>query len=87
MGHGWAWGSCAKPWTSTPVRRIETLLDRLPCMALAVGIALRALFGAFPDLALAVPESELVPQSSFIAHGYQRLPVILRPAEVVAAAV
>ncbi|MFI6611033.1 hypothetical protein [Streptomyces sp. NPDC050507] len=56
-------------------------------MALAVGIALRALFGAFPDLALAVPGSELVPQASFIAHGYQRLPVILRPAEVVAAAV
>lgn len=49
--------------------------------------ALRALFGAFPDLALAVPESELVPQASFIAHDYQRLPVIPRPAEVVAAAV
>ncbi|MGW2659077.1 cytochrome P450, partial [Streptomyces sp. NPDC001478] len=42
-------------------------------------IALRALFDAFPDLALAVPEDQLVPQASFIANGYRELPVVLRP--------
>ncbi|WP_326656206.1 cytochrome P450 [Streptomyces sp. NBC_00385] len=56
-----------------------------PLGRMEADIALRALFGAFPDLALAVPESALVPQASFIAHGYQQLPVILRPAEVAAA--
>ncbi|MGW0940606.1 cytochrome P450 family protein [Streptomyces sp. NPDC002666] len=56
-----------------------------PLGRMEADIALRALFGAFPDLALAVPESELVPQASFIAHGYQQLPVILRPADVAAA--
>ncbi|WP_326673686.1 cytochrome P450 [Streptomyces sp. NBC_01257] len=56
-----------------------------PLGRMEAGIALRALFDAFPDLALAVPVSELVPQASFIANGFQRLPVILRPAAVAAA--
>lgn len=52
-----------------------------PLGRMEADIALRALFGAFPHLALAVPGSELVPQASFIANGYQQLPVILRPVE------
>lgn len=56
-----------------------------PLGRMEADIALRALFAAFPDLALAVPESELVPQASFIANGYRELPMILRPAEVASA--
>lgn len=42
--------------------------------------ALRALFTRFPDLALAVPASDLRPAESFISNGHRELPVILRPA-------
>ncbi|MEU3609910.1 cytochrome P450 [Streptomyces sp. NPDC035033] len=41
--------------------------------------ALPALFAAFPDLRLGVPEEELRPVESFIAHGFRALPVVLRP--------
>lgn len=41
------------------------------------GIALPALFGRFPDLALAVPAGELVPEATFIMNGYRELPVRL----------
>lgn len=57
-----------------------------PLGRMEADIALRALFDAFPDIELAVPRDELVPQQSFIANGYQRLPVVLRPAAVPAAA-
>ncbi|MGW5736741.1 MULTISPECIES: cytochrome P450 family protein [Streptomyces] len=42
-------------------------------------IALRGLFERFPDLALAVPASDLRPGESFISNGHRELPVILRP--------
>lgn len=42
-------------------------------------IALRALFHRFPDLTLAVPESDLRPLESFISNGHQQLPTVLRP--------
>ncbi|MER5898175.1 cytochrome P450 [Streptomyces sp. NPDC001876] len=51
-----------------------------PLGRMEADIALRALFAAFPDIALAVPEDRLVPQASFIANGYRELPVVLRPA-------
>ncbi|MFE6977987.1 cytochrome P450 [Streptomyces sp. NPDC057682] len=50
-----------------------------PLGRMEADIALRALFDAFPDLALAVPEGQLRPQASFIANGYRELPVVLRP--------
>ncbi|MFJ1707516.1 cytochrome P450 [Kitasatospora sp. NPDC088346] len=40
-------------------------------------IALSALFGRFPDLALAVPPAELRPLESFISNGRKELPVLL----------
>ncbi|RKN07901.1 cytochrome P450 family protein [Streptomyces radicis] len=46
-----------------------------PLGRLEAGIALPALFERFPDLRLA--ETELTPIESFIAHGYQRIPVVL----------
>ncbi|BCB89707.1 cytochrome P450 family protein [Phytohabitans suffuscus] len=39
--------------------------------------AVPALFERFPDLALAVPASEIKPQNSFIMNGRRELPVIL----------
>ncbi|WP_441248413.1 cytochrome P450 family protein [Kitasatospora sp. McL0602] len=41
--------------------------------------ALEALFTRFPDLALAVPATELKPVASFITNGHQTIPVNLRP--------
>ncbi|MFG2137274.1 cytochrome P450 [Streptomyces sp. NPDC048650] len=49
-----------------------------PLAKMEADLALRALFGTFPDLRLAVPEGELRPQESFIANGHQKLPVVLR---------
>jgi cytochrome P450 len=40
-------------------------------------IALPALFGRFPDMALAGPASDLKPQESFISNGHRELPVTL----------
>lgn len=40
-------------------------------------IALPALFGRFPDLALAVDPAELKPVASFISNGHRDLPVVL----------
>ncbi|MFC5720536.1 cytochrome P450 [Streptomyces gamaensis] len=40
-------------------------------------IALPALFGRFPGLALAVPAEELRPQESFITNGHREVPVSL----------
>ncbi|MEU9845020.1 cytochrome P450, partial [Actinomadura sp. NPDC048032] len=40
-------------------------------------IALPALFGRFPDLALAVDPAELRPVESFISNGHRTLPVVL----------
>ncbi|MGI5208845.1 cytochrome P450 family protein [Spirillospora sp. CA-108201] len=40
-------------------------------------IALPALFGRFPDLALAVGPAELKPVASFISNGHRDLPVVL----------
>jgi 2-hydroxy-5-methyl-1-naphthoate 7-hydroxylase len=48
-----------------------------PLARMEADIALRALFGAFPELALAVPVDQLRPQESFIANGHQELPVTL----------
>ncbi|RJQ73865.1 cytochrome P450 [Pseudonocardiaceae bacterium YIM PH 21723] len=42
-------------------------------------IALPALFSRFPDLAPAVGTGELLPLESFVSHGFQTLPVRLRP--------
>ncbi|MFC4913799.1 cytochrome P450 family protein [Actinomadura gamaensis] len=50
-----------------------------PLARLEAAIALPALFGRFPDLALAVPAEELRPLASFISHGHAALPVRLRP--------
>ncbi|WP_433550374.1 cytochrome P450 family protein [Micromonospora zamorensis] len=52
------------------------------CIGKALGrleaeIAVPALFARFPDLALAVPASELKPQSTFIMNGRDELPVLL----------
>lgn len=41
-------------------------------------MALPALFGRFPALALAVPADELEPVHSFISNGHRALPVRLR---------
>ncbi|MEU6410236.1 cytochrome P450 [Microbispora sp. NPDC046933] len=51
-----------------------------PLARLEAGIALPALFGRFPDLALAVPAEELRPLPSFIANGHAELPIVLKPA-------
>ncbi|WP_406068630.1 cytochrome P450 [Micromonospora sp. NBC_01638] len=52
------------------------------CIGKALGrleaeIAVPALFAHFPDLALAVPASEIKPQSTFIMNGRDELPVLL----------
>jgi len=52
------------------------------CIGKALGrleaeVAVAALFARFPDLALAVPESDIKPQSSFIMNGRRELPVLL----------
>ncbi|MFF5056754.1 cytochrome P450 [Micromonospora sp. NPDC000663] len=58
------------------------------CIGKALGrveaeIAVSALFTRFPDLALAVPASDIKPQSTFIMNGRDELPVLLAapPAE------
>lgn len=56
-----------------------------PLARMEADIALRALFGRFPDLDLAVPADELEPQESFIANGHRSLPIRLRPAQAAAA--
>ncbi len=46
-----------------------------PLARLEGAIGLPALFGRFPDLALAVPPGELRPQGSFLMNGYGEVPV------------
>lgn len=48
-----------------------------PLARLEAEVALPALFARFPDLALAVPVTELAPLASFISNGHRTLPVIL----------
>nr|CEL15539.1 putative cytochrome P450 hydroxylase [Kibdelosporangium sp. MJ126-NF4]CTQ98205.1 putative cytochrome P450 hydroxylase [Kibdelosporangium sp. MJ126-NF4] len=48
-----------------------------PLARLEAEIALPALFTRFPDIKLAVPESELRPTDSFISNGHHTLPVTL----------
>lgn len=48
-----------------------------PLARMEASIALPALFERFPDLSLAIPANELVPQESFIANGHRALPVLL----------
>ncbi|BCJ41144.1 cytochrome P450 [Actinoplanes ianthinogenes] len=48
-----------------------------PLARLEAAIALPALFERFPDIALAVPAAEIVPQSTFLLNGTETLPVIL----------
>ncbi|MFC5663798.1 cytochrome P450 [Kitasatospora misakiensis] len=55
------------------------------CLGAALGVleaeeALTALFQAFPDVRLAVPEKELAHQESFIVNALRALPVHLSPA-------
>ncbi|WP_331281562.1 cytochrome P450 [Saccharothrix sp. NRRL B-16314] len=50
-----------------------------PLARVEAEVALRALFGRFPDLALAVPVDELRPVRSFITNGHLTLPVALTP--------
>jgi cytochrome P450 len=45
-----------------------------PLARLEAAIALPALFGRFPDLALAVPASRLRPVRSFLSNGHRELP-------------
>jgi cytochrome P450 len=49
-----------------------------PLARIEAEVALPALFGSFPDLALAVPATELEPVHSFISNGHRSLPVRLR---------
>jgi cytochrome P450 len=49
-----------------------------PLARIEAEVALPALFGRFPDLALAVPADELEPVHSFISNGHSTLPVRLR---------
>lgn len=51
-----------------------------PLARMEAGIALPALFEAFPSLDLAVPSEELQPLASFIANGLREIPVRLHPA-------
>lgn len=53
---------------------LEATLGRLEAE-----IALRALFGRFPRLALAVPPDRLRPKPSFISNGHSELPVVIHP--------
>ncbi|EPH41611.1 cytochrome P450 [Streptomyces aurantiacus] len=62
-----AFGHGAHYCLGAPMARLETT------------IALRALFGRFPRMRLAVPPRDLQPVPSFIVNGYQRLPVLLGP--------
>ena len=48
-----------------------------PLARLEAAIALPALFGRFPDIALATPSEGLKTLDSFISHGHQHLPVHL----------
>lgn len=48
-----------------------------PLARLEATVALAALFGRFPRLALARPAEELQPRGSFIVNGYRELPVLL----------
>ena len=48
-----------------------------PLARLEATVALPALFGRFPQLALAVEPHELKPLPSFISHGHQRVPALL----------
>ncbi|GGS24550.1 cytochrome P450 [Streptomyces aureoverticillatus] len=50
-----------------------------PLARLEASVALRALFGRFPHMRLAVPAQDLEPVASFIVNGYHRLPVLLGP--------
>ncbi|MFJ4282191.1 cytochrome P450 [Streptomyces massasporeus] len=47
-----------------------------PLGRLEARVALPALFGRFPGLALAAPEENLPPVDSFISHGHRSLPVL-----------
>lgn len=49
-----------------------------PLARVEAEVALPALFGRFPDLAPAVPATELEPVGSFISNGHRALPVRLR---------
>jgi cytochrome P450 len=49
-----------------------------PLARIEAEVALPALFGRFPALALAVPADELEPVRSFISNGHRALPVRLR---------
>ncbi|WP_077801201.1 cytochrome P450 [Streptomyces sp. JHA26] len=48
-----------------------------PLARMEVTLALRSLFGRFPDIRLAVPSAELEAVPSLISNGHQRLPVLL----------
>ncbi|MEU6959527.1 cytochrome P450 family protein [Streptomyces chrestomyceticus] len=48
-----------------------------PLARLEAGIALRALFDRFPDLALAVPEADLAPLPTFVGNSVTEFPVRL----------
>ncbi|MFD7666140.1 cytochrome P450 [Streptomyces sp. NPDC059788] len=48
-----------------------------PLARLEAGVALRALFDRFPDLALAVPEADLSPLPTFVGNSVVELPVRL----------
>ncbi|GHF44044.1 cytochrome P450 [Streptomyces mashuensis] len=50
-----------------------------PLARMEASLALPALFGRFPHLALAVPPAAAEPLESFISHGHRRLPVRLGP--------
>ncbi|KOX34898.1 cytochrome P450 [Saccharothrix sp. NRRL B-16348] len=48
-----------------------------PLARMEATVALRALFGRFPNLRLAVPSAELEPLGSFFTNGHKSLPVVL----------
>jgi cytochrome P450 len=50
-----------------------------PLARLEAAIALPALFGRYPDLALAVDPGELLPLESFVSNGYRAVPAWLTP--------
>jgi 2-hydroxy-5-methyl-1-naphthoate 7-hydroxylase len=49
-----------------------------PLARLEAQIALPALFGRFPEIALGAEPDELMPQGTFIMNGFKTLPVRLR---------